>query len=183
MPQRLNSLEILIINVVYGVCRLLISSYRKLPTLLFCRGSSPLPSLFPNRGGESGVPSVGHYSPLLSVSSPSPMSTAIDSRRRPSLWSYISFTSSPRRRSVSLPTRNNANDPFEKANRHRRTNGSANGSAGVVDNFKGAWMTQSQRSRYLKTGGILAFVVLLLFFLAPSERSSVRDFVTGMSFR
>ena len=107
------------------------------------------------------------------------MSTAVD-RRRPSLWSYISFSSSPRRRSVSLPTRSTVNDPFEKANRHQRTNGHANGSAGVVHNIKGALMTQSQRSRYLKTGGIIAFLIVLLFFLAPGERASVREFVGSM---
>lgn len=39
-------------------------------------------------------------------------------------------------------------------------------------------MTQSQRSRYLKTGGILALVVFLLFVLAPGK-GGVRDFVHG----
>lgn len=116
------------------------------------------------------------FPPLHRVFIPFLMSTAVDSRRRTSLWSYISFNSSPRRRSVSLP-----NDPFEKANRHQRTNGHANGSTGVVDNIKGALMTQSQRSRYLKTGAILAFILLLLFFLAPGERASVREFVGSMS--
>lgn len=109
------------------------------------------------------------------------MSTAVDARRRPDIWSYINFGSSSRRRSVSLPTRSSANDPFEKANRHQRTNGHANGSTGVVDNIKGALMTQSQRSRYLKTGGIIAFIILLLFFLAPGERASVREFVGSTS--
>lgn len=109
------------------------------------------------------------------------MSTAVDARRRGGLWSYINFSSSARRRSISLPTRNTSNDPFEKANRHQRTNGHPNGSPGVVDNIKGALMTQSQRSRYLKTGGIIAFILLFLFFLAPSERASVREFVGSMS--
>lgn len=105
------------------------------------------------------------------------MSTAIDARRRPSIWSYVSF-SQPRRRSVSLPTRNTIDDPFEKAGRHS-SNGSANGSTtGIVDSVKDAWMTQSQRSRYLKTGGILALVVFLLFVLAPGK-GGVRDFVHG----
>ena len=109
------------------------------------------------------------------------MSTAVDGRRRPSLWSYVSFSSSPRRRSVSLPTRSSANDPFEKANRHHRSNVNGNGSASVVERIKDAWMTQSQRARYLKTGGIVGFIVLLLFFLAPGERTNVREFVGSMS--
>lgn len=81
---------------------------------------------------------------------------------------------------MSLPTRNNASDPFEKANRHRRTNGRANGSAGVVNNIKGAWMTQSLRGRSLKAGGLIAFIVLVLFFLAPGDRTTVREFVGSM---
>ena len=100
------------------------------------------------------------------------MSTAVDSRRRPSFWSYISFSSSPRRRSVSLPIRNNHHDPFEKADRHS-SNGSANGPVGAVEKIKEAWMTQSQRSRYLKSGGIVAFFVFLFFFLSPYRGSGL----------
>ena len=107
------------------------------------------------------------------------MSTSVDARRRPSLWSYISF-GTPRRRSVSLPTRNNHHDPFEKADRHRR-NGSAHGPVATVENIRDVWMTQSQRSRYLKAGGILAFFVFLFFLLAPGERTNVRELVKGMS--
>ncbi|KAI9797552.1 MAG: Guanosine-diphosphatase [Sarcosagium campestre] len=84
-------------------------------------------------------------------------------RRRPSLWSYFSFSGSPGRRvSVSLPTRSAIDDPYEKADRH--TNGT------TADNVRSVFMTQSQRSRYLKAGGIIAFFLLLLFFLGPSEK-------------
>ena len=107
------------------------------------------------------------------------MSTAVDAHRRPSLWSYINFNSSPRRRSVSLPTRNTQHDPYEKADRHSG-NGSANGSVGILENIKDAWMTQSQRSRYLKTGGIVAFLVFFFFLLAPGERDGVRGWVGSM---
>ncbi|KAI9742113.1 MAG: Guanosine-diphosphatase [Cirrosporium novae-zelandiae] len=98
------------------------------------------------------------------------MSTAIDARRRPNLWSYISF-SSPRRRSVSLPTRN-ANDPFEKADRHH------NNSAGPYPP-RSFSMTQGQKSRYIKTGAVVAFVLFLLFLIAPSDRTNVRDYVSS----
>ena len=107
------------------------------------------------------------------------MSTGVDARRRPSLWSYISFSSSPRRRSISLPKHSNQNDPFEKADRHT-LNGSANGSASTLENIKDAWMTQSQRSRYLKTGGLIAFVLVVLFLLSPGERQNVKDLVGSM---
>ncbi|KAI9796082.1 MAG: Guanosine-diphosphatase [Piccolia ochrophora] len=91
-------------------------------------------------------------------------------RRRPSLWSYFSFATSPARRtSVSLPTRNAIDDPYEKADRH--TNGSSpNGSVPFTDQIKSVWMTQSQRSRFFKVGGILGVLILLLFYLGPSDR-------------
>lgn len=106
------------------------------------------------------------------------MSTSVDARRRPSLWSYISFTSSPRRRSVSLPTRN-SHDPFEKEDRHRG-NGWAKAPTGTVENIKDAWMTQSQRSRYLKTGGIIGFLLLLIFWFSSRDSAGVRELVTGV---
>lgn len=72
-----------------------------------------------------------------------------------------------RRTSVSLPTRNVAHDPHEKPARYM-TKGASNGAVGTVEKIKTAWMTQSQRSRYLKTGGILLFVVFLFYWLSPS---------------
>lgn len=39
-------------------------------------------------------------------------------------------------------------------------------------------MGQSQRSRYLKTGAILAFVIMVLLWLSPSS-SSVSSFTQG----
>ncbi len=110
------------------------------------------------------------------------MSTAVDARRRPSLWSYISFSSSPRRRSISLPKPNQSHhnhDPYEKEDRHRN-NGRANQSTNVVENLKEAWMTPSSRSRYLKTGGVIAFIVLLFYIFVPNDGAGVRDFVKGL---
>jgi guanosine-diphosphatase len=72
-----------------------------------------------------------------------------------------------RRTSVSLPTRNVAHDPYEKAGRYSTT-GAREGAAGILEKAKAAWMTQSQRARYLKTGGILLFVVFLFYYLTPS---------------
>lgn len=73
---------------------------------------------------------------------------------------------SMRRISVSLPTRNNQRDPHEKLARY----GPAPGASTLktkIDSVKTAWMTQSQRSRYMKTGGILLFIVFLFYYLAP----------------
>ncbi|MCJ1474781.1 Guanosine-diphosphatase [Lambiella insularis] len=106
------------------------------------------------------------------------MSTGVDPRRRPSLWSYLSFNSSPRRRSVTLPTRNSFHDPYEKTDRHS-SNGSANGSMSAADSLKNAWMTQSQRARYLKAGGVVAFFVFLFFLLSPSDNGGVKSYISG----
>ncbi|TVY29381.1 putative guanosine-diphosphatase [Lachnellula hyalina] len=72
-----------------------------------------------------------------------------------------------RRTSVSLPTRNVAHDPHEKPARYN-TKGASNSAVAILEKAKAAYMTQSQRSRYLKTGGILLFIVFLFYYLSPS---------------
>ncbi|ELR05624.1 Guanosine-diphosphatase [Pseudogymnoascus destructans] len=71
-----------------------------------------------------------------------------------------------RRISVSLPTRNSQRDPHEKLARYGTPPGASTLKT-KIDSVKTAWMTQSQRSRYLKTGGILLFIVFLFYYLAP----------------
>ncbi len=109
------------------------------------------------------------------------MSTGVDARRRPGLWSYISSYSSPRKRSVSLPKPNNSHgrDPYGKINR-QRNGGWSTASPDNVENIKESWMTGGQRARLLKTGGILAFVVFLLYLFAPSNTAGeVKELVKG----
>jgi guanosine-diphosphatase len=72
-----------------------------------------------------------------------------------------------RRQSVSLPTKNVAHDPHEKPARYG-AKGAGNSAASTLEKIQTAWMTQSQRSRYLKTGGILLFVIFLFYYLSPS---------------
>ncbi|KAK2813430.1 Guanosine-diphosphatase [Emmonsiellopsis sp. PD_5] len=87
---------------------------------------------------------------------------------RVGIWSYIPFGSNPRRRSVSLPTKS-APDPFEKADRH--SNRSRNtASFSLRGTLIAAGMTQSQRTRYIKTGGIVAVLLLFLYVLIPSSQ-------------
>lgn len=71
-----------------------------------------------------------------------------------------------RRASVSLPTKNGHTDPHEKLARYGNPDGAPTLKT-KIDNAKTAWMMQSQRSRYLKTGGILLFIVFLFYYLAP----------------
>ena len=104
------------------------------------------------------------------------MSTSSDARRRPGIWSYISFSSSPRRRSITLPKHADSRDPFEKEDRH--SNGWTSPSAGSFSE-PDTYMTSGQRARYLKYGGILVFVLFILFLMSPGEREGVKDFVKG----
>ncbi|KAF2259266.1 guanosine-diphosphatase [Lojkania enalia] len=98
------------------------------------------------------------------------MSSGVDVRRRPGIWSYFSFNSGPRRRiSVSLPRNNDPHsDPFEKPDRHSQHRTTE--SASFMTDFKGAGMNQGQKLRFLKTGGIIAFVLLIFyFFVVPRD--------------
>jgi guanosine-diphosphatase len=92
-----------------------------------------------------------------------------DFRKRPGLWSYLSFgVDNPRRRvSVSLPTRNSSlNGGYDKAQRR--------------GGFKDAVMNHSQRSRYIKAGGILLFLIAIIFYLSPSDnRAGISKFIAG----
>ncbi|KAF2646146.1 guanosine-diphosphatase [Massarina eburnea CBS 473.64] len=101
------------------------------------------------------------------------MSSGVDVQRRPGIWSYFSFPGGPRRRtSVSLPRSiNDANindDPYEKPDRHSQRGHRPIPSVSSMD-YKGNNMNGGQRARFLKTGGIIAFIVLLLWYIAPSD--------------
>ncbi|EXJ65904.1 guanosine-diphosphatase [Cladophialophora psammophila CBS 110553] len=110
------------------------------------------------------------------------MSSFSKSLDRAGIWSYVPFSSSPRRRSVSsgLPRAAAAPwDPFEKTD--RQTSGTGASQLSILESVQNAWMTQSRQARFLKTGGVLALIVLLYWFLSGgngSTYSSVPDFYT-----
>ncbi|KAL8712150.1 MAG: hypothetical protein Q9220_003584 [cf. Caloplaca sp. 1 TL-2023] len=109
------------------------------------------------------------------------MSTGIDARRRPNIWSYINFASPPRKRSVSLPKPNNnhGRGSYGKLNKPK-SSGWNTASSDTVENIKESWMTGGQRARFLKTGGLLAFIVFLLYLFAPSNTADgVKGIVKG----
>ncbi|KAF1943816.1 guanosine-diphosphatase [Clathrospora elynae] len=96
----------------------------------------------------------------------------LGSQRRPGIWSYFSFSGPRRRVSVSLPRsvdpNRDASDPYEKTDRHSRHR-STNSNAFMTDYKGGAVMNQGQRLRYLKTGGVIAFILLVLYLVAPRD--------------
>ena len=104
------------------------------------------------------------------------MSTAFDARRRPSLWSYLSFNSRARRRSVSLPKHETSSSDSQENTPPK----GGWGRAGNLEGYKEASMTVGQRARLLKTGGVIAFVVLLLYLFNSRDGAGVRDIVEGM---
>jgi len=102
------------------------------------------------------------------------MSTDDSVRRRPTLWTYFSFsrptTPDPRGRSIStsLPRPNSKyNDPYEKPDRH--SDGSSNTVHSMMHTARNAWANQAQRGRLLKAGGLVFFVFCLYVFLHGSN--------------
>ena len=72
-----------------------------------------------------------------------------------------------RRTSVSLPTKHVAHDPYEKPDRYRRDQHNQE-PASVFIRMQNAWMSQSQKARYLKTGAIVFAVLFLFYLFSPS---------------
>ncbi|POR39204.1 Guanosine diphosphatase [Tolypocladium paradoxum] len=68
-----------------------------------------------------------------------------------------------RRTSVSLPTKQVAHDPHEKPDRYELNSRSQ----GLLSTMKEAWMSQSQKTRWIKTAAIAFAVVLMFWWLSP----------------
>ena len=109
------------------------------------------------------------------------MSTSVSSNQKNGIWSSIPFVGSPRRRSIPLPY-NHANgdkksnaawDPFEKTDRHT-SSGASQSNHRILEKVQNAWMTQSQRARWLKTGGIVAFVLFVFYYISGLSSTSTR---------
>ena len=79
-----------------------------------------------------------------------------------------------RRTSVSLPTKQVAHDPHEKPARYndQRNPGLAAGLISVM-------VSQAQKSRWLKVGGIVLTIWLLFYWLAPMGGTSTQEFYQG----
>lgn len=68
-----------------------------------------------------------------------------------------------RRTSVSLPTKHIAFDPHEKPDRYENPREQS-----FIMKMQSAWVSQSQRSRYIKTGAIIFAVFCLFYVFSPS---------------
>jgi len=69
-----------------------------------------------------------------------------------------------RRTSVSLPTKHVARDPYEKPGRYQVEQGEP----GLVARMHSAWMSQTQRSRWIKTGAIVFAIFFIFYYFSPS---------------
>lgn len=89
---------------------------------------------------------------------------------------------------MALPSRE-VRDRFEKPDRHSSSGTSLNIRPtldSMQENLRAAWASQSQRARFLKTGCIIALVVLVIYWIAPSsgmDTEAVKLPSTGSSFR
>ena len=102
---------------------------------------------------------------------PSPPPLPMSSKPTSGIWSYVPFGSPPRRRSVSggLPKHSSqAWDPFEKSDRQ-----SGASQPSTLESFQNAWMTQSRQARYLKTGGVVFFILVLYYLLSGTSVQTV----------
>ena len=106
------------------------------------------------------------------------MSTSVDARRRPSLWSYISF-GSPRRRSVSLPQTNAASTSSYSNGKSIFESSGYTSSRESSASLKDASMTGGQRARLFKIGGVFAFAFFLFYLFSSKDGASVREIVKG----
>ncbi|KAL2135202.1 hypothetical protein VTI74DRAFT_9408 [Chaetomium olivicolor] len=68
-----------------------------------------------------------------------------------------------RRTSVSLPTKHFAHDPHEKPDRYGTSRNQS-----LFAKMQSAWVSQSQRARYIKTGAIVLVVFLLFYCFSPA---------------
>lgn len=90
-------------------------------------------------------------------------------RRRPSLWSYFSFSSKPGTRygrSDSVTSNLRHNDPYEKPNRH---SSSIHGG-----------MTQAGRARLIKIVSVVGLLLLGVWLFVPRDREKAEGIVGGM---
>ena len=76
-----------------------------------------------------------------------------------------------RRTSVSLPTKQLASDPFEKPDRYNFDQRDT----GLFAKMHSAWMSQSQRARWIKTCGIIFTIFVLFFYFSPSGVELVKE--------
>jgi hypothetical protein len=134
------------------------------------------------------------------------MSSSVDVRPRPDIWSYFSLSPTPRNRrssSVTLPTRSTPGG--SRGSSHHAPNGGGHparaaaalagkapksdaatpqGRVSVGGGGEGGIMamlfSRRQRTRYVRTGIFVACLLLVLFFLMPGEREKVEKYVGGM---
>ncbi|KAH6611328.1 guanosine-diphosphatase [Trichoderma cornu-damae] len=69
-----------------------------------------------------------------------------------------------RRTSVSLPTKHVAHDPHEKSDRYYPSHRNQ----GLFSSMKETMLSQSQKSRWLKTGALVLILVCLFYWLSPA---------------
>ncbi|KAK3059070.1 Guanosine-diphosphatase [Extremus antarcticus] len=94
----------------------------------------------------------------------------MSSQKDSSAWSYISTYKPRRRSSVKLPS---THDRFEKPDRHTSSG------RPMQEKLQAAWMNPSPRTRYLKAGCLIAFVLLVLYHITPSSRDVSQVTGTG----
>ncbi|RMY00687.1 hypothetical protein D0867_11655 [Hortaea werneckii] len=100
-----------------------------------------------------------------------------------SYWSFLTNSPPPakiRRRSSASTREHTADisDPHEKPDRHstsgtnRATAGDEDGWVPMQEKLQAAWMNQSQRARWIKTGCLVAFALLCLYYITGGSSTA-----------
>jgi guanosine-diphosphatase len=93
----------------------------------------------------------------------------VDQPAPSTVWSYVGLSKPRRRSSAALPKHTTRNsDPHEKRDRHT-TSGKSQPPESMSEKLRAAWMNPGQRARYIKTGCVIAFVLLVLYFITPGR--------------
>ena len=100
------------------------------------------------------------------------MSNGVKRQDKSGILSYLGFNSGPRRRtSISLPVRNHASDPFEKPGRFKNNYSYSRSSPNMGSGRSGP-LLQGQRGRSLRLAVAISLIIVLIYFLAPSDKTS-----------
>jgi guanosine-diphosphatase len=78
---------------------------------------------------------------------------------------------------VSLPTKHVVRDPHEKPDRYRIDYSSS----GLIGRMKDSWMSQSQKTRWIKTAAIVFTIVTLFYWFSPKGVEIHHEGVAGMT--
>jgi len=101
------------------------------------------------------------------------MPSDVDLSATPSVWSYVGLSPKPHRRSsVAQSKCDNSHPPRERRKEQPPLS--------MKEKVQAAWMNQGQRARYIKTGCLIAFVLLVIYYIVPGSYTPSASTLPGV---